>query len=151
MWSWSSRKSIQRSLCIDLFGSINLRNFSIYTCFHLGTCSQGLIFLRSEHWIRYFSRCAGSTSAFVRRHQLGFHLIWLCYRDSPTVSTRFVTAFSSATLEGAVSSFTCQASLFSPECRWKAGTNPVIALQQCGVAQCGLNSCPNKTQWPLDR
>lgn len=31
MWSWSSRKSIHRSLHIDLFGSINLRNFFTYT------------------------------------------------------------------------------------------------------------------------
>lgn len=109
VWSWSSRKSVHGSLCIDLFGSINLRNFSIYTCFHLDACSQGLIFLRSERWIRCFSGCTVSKSAFVRRHQPGFHLIWLRYWDSQAVSRRFVTALFPVALERAESSTICKA------------------------------------------
>lgn len=151
MWGWNSRKSIHRHLCIDLFGNISLRNFSIYACFHLGACSKGLIFLRPEHWIRHFSGCTHSASAFVRRQQLGFHLIWFCFWDSPTVNSRFATAFSSAAPERAESSFICKAGLcFHPNAMRSGGLIQLLVCHRVVWHDIGLDSYPNKTQWPLD-
>lgn len=150
MWGWNARKSIHRHLCIDLFGNINLRNFAIYICFHLGTCSQGLIFLRSEHWIRCFSGCTGSASAFIRRQQLGFHLIWLCFWDSQTVSSSFVTAFSSADLGRAEGSFIYKAE----PCFYSNAVGAGGQIQLCDRVMWHdrrMDSYPKKPQRPLDR
>lgn len=84
------------------------------------------------------SNCfSGSTSAFVRRQQLGFHFIWLCFLDSPAVSSRFVTTFSSAALERAEGCFICKAE----KCFYSN------AVEVGGKSSCEMGSCVMAWGW----